>query len=75
MRIGTVGTGRVVEGFLSAVKEIEGAQAVAVYSRKEETGRALANKFNTEKVYTDLHTMLEDDAIVDLQLKLTPFLR
>jgi scyllo-inositol 2-dehydrogenase (NADP+) len=63
MRIGTIGTGSIVNRFLSAVQEVEGAQGEVVYSRKEETGRALANKFNIEKVYTDLDEMLKDDAI------------
>lgn len=63
MRIGTIGTGSIVERFLSAVKDAEGVKGEAVYSRKEETGSALASKFNIEKVYTDLDAMLEDDAI------------
>jgi predicted dehydrogenase len=63
MRIGTIGTGSIVEKFLSAVKDVEGAQGEAVYSRKEDTGRTLANKFNIKKVYIDLDYMLEDDAI------------
>jgi scyllo-inositol 2-dehydrogenase (NADP+) len=63
MRIGTIGTGSIVERFLSAVRDVEGAQGEAVYSRKEDTGRTLANKFNIKKVYTDLDAMLEDDAI------------
>jgi scyllo-inositol 2-dehydrogenase (NADP+) len=63
MRVGVIGTGNIVEKFLSAINDIEGAHGEAVYSRREETGKLLANKLNIEKVYTDLDTMLEDEAI------------
>lgn len=63
MKIGTIGTGNIVETFLSGIETIEDTQCIAVYSRKEETGKTLANKFNVPKVYTDLDLLLDDEAI------------
>ncbi|WP_027340500.1 Gfo/Idh/MocA family protein [Halonatronum saccharophilum] len=63
MRIGTIGTGSIVKVFLSAVEEVDGAKGDAVYSRREENGRGLADKFGIKKVYTDLDAMLDDEDI------------
>lgn len=50
MKIGTVGTGAIVEEFLNAINEVENVNCVAVYSRKQETASNLANKFNIKKI-------------------------
>lgn len=63
MKIGTVGTGVIVEEFLSAVSELENVNCVAVYSRKQETASKLAKKFNIEKTYTDYDALLKDEEI------------
>lgn len=63
MKVGTVGTGFIVEWFLTSVEKVEGATCIAIYSRKEETGNALANKFQVSKVYTNYQEMLEDKEI------------
>lgn len=63
MRIGTIGTGNIVEKFLEAIIDIEGVYGEAVYSRREETGMRLADKFNIKKVYTNLDIILEDESI------------
>ncbi|MFD1445640.1 Gfo/Idh/MocA family protein [Oceanobacillus profundus] len=63
MNIATIGTGRIVELFLSAVREVDGARCVAVYSRKEESAQALADKFDVSAIYTDLNEMMRDSAI------------
>jgi len=63
MNIATIGTGKIVEEMLSAVEELEGAQCIAVYSRKEETAERLANQFDIAAIYTDLVEMLKNDAI------------
>lgn len=60
MKIGTIGSGFIVRTILSKVAVTEGMECKAVYSRKEKTGRALADDFGVEKVYTDLDTMLAD---------------
>lgn len=63
MKIGTIGTGSIVEAFLSGVNKVDSSECVAVYSRKLETGRNLADKFLVNKVYTDLDEMLDDTEI------------
>lgn len=63
MKIGTVGTGVIVEEFLSAVSELENINCIAVYSRKQETASKLAQKFNIEKTYTDYDALLKDEEI------------
>ncbi|WP_067725993.1 Gfo/Idh/MocA family protein [Oceanobacillus damuensis] len=63
MNIATIGTGSIVELFLSAVDEVDGEQCVAVYSRREESAERLADKFDISAIYTDLHALMENTAI------------
>lgn len=63
MKIGTVGTGSIVETILESVQKVEGISCAAVYSRKAETGRKLADKFQIQKVYTDYDAMCQDELI------------
>lgn len=63
MKLATIGTGFIVDHFLSSAQQVEGIELYAVYSRKEETGRGLADKYNIGKVYTDLEEMLADTDI------------
>ena len=58
-----VGTGAIVDRFLDALSHVEGARAVALYSRKEETGNAFAARHGGLTVYTDYDRMLEDPAV------------
>ncbi len=63
MKIATIGTGFIVDIFLSAISEIDGAECVAMYSRKEENAKPLAEKYQVEKIYTDLDKLCKDPAI------------
>ncbi len=63
LNIATIGTGPIVDTMLSAIQKIEHVQCVAMYSRKEETAKALAEKYNIATIYTDLDTMLDDPTI------------
>lgn len=63
MRIATIGTGMIVEWFLTAAAQVENADVIAVYSRKEETGKRLAQQFHIPKVFTDMEEMLADKSI------------
>src|SRR5699024_12621318 len=63
MRIGTVGTGFIVDTFLSALADVDGATCVAMYSRKQETTKPLADKFAIQKVYTNVLDMYQDPDI------------
>ena len=63
MKIGTIGTNFITDYILENIEKTEGLSCGAVYSRKEETGRKLADKYHISKVYTDLDKMLQDDTI------------
>lgn len=63
MLVATIGTGFIVDTFLSALNDVEGATCVAIYSRMESTAKPLAEKYNVSKVYTKLEDMLADEAI------------
>jgi len=54
VRLGTVGTGVIVEQFLDQVARTEGIRLTAVYSRSAEKGAALAEKYGAGTVYTDI---------------------
>ena len=60
MKIGTIGSGFIVRTILSKVAVTEGIECAAVYSRKLETGKKLAEEFGVEKVYTDLDALCSD---------------
>ena len=60
MRIGTVGTGFIVDNFMDAVSRTDNAEVVAIYSRGEETAQAFAAKNNLAKWHTDRETFLSD---------------
>jgi len=70
MRIGTVGTGAIVEEFIAAVRKIDQMECVAVYSRKEETARHIADKFGIEQIYTDYEALLMEKSINFIYLAL-----
>ena len=60
MRFGIIGTNYISDRFLAALPFTEG-QATAVYSRKEETGRAFAERHGIPFVFTDLAAFLSSD--------------
>lgn len=63
MKVGTVGTGSIVQMILESINETEGITCEAVFSRTRETGKKLADKFHIEKVYTVYEEMLADKEI------------
>lgn len=60
IRLGTIGSGVIVESVLSQVARVPGIRLTAVYSRSREKGEVLANKFGAEMVCTDLDDFLAD---------------
>ncbi|HIV96524.1 MAG TPA: Gfo/Idh/MocA family oxidoreductase [Candidatus Agathobaculum stercoravium] len=60
MKIGTIGTGGIVEWVMAEAQRTDGMEWGAVCSRREATGRALADRFGVPRVYTDLDAMLAD---------------
>lgn len=63
IRLGTIGSGFIVHNILDAVAKVEGIRCAAVYSRTQEKGQPLAEKYDVEKVYTDMDAFLADDEI------------
>ena len=63
MKIGTIGSGRIVHNILDAVAVTEGMCCEAVYSRNFETGKELADKYGVKKVYTKLADLMEDKEV------------
>lgn len=63
MNLGIIGTGKIVQEVLKAIRPIEGICLNAVYSRRMETGAALADPFGIPRVYTDLEELLSDDTV------------
>ena len=63
MNLGILGTGMIAHMMLPEFQRCDGFRCVAVYSRREETGRALAEEFGIPKVYTDLDALLADPEV------------
>ena len=63
MNLGAVGTGAITKSMLAEFKRCEDFNCMAICSRKEETGRAMADQFDIPTVYTSLDDMLADPAI------------
>lgn len=61
MKFGIIGTNFISDRLLAAFPVTE-AEAVAVYSRKKETGDAFAKKHGISLVFTDLEEFLSSDA-------------
>ena len=57
VRFGVIGTNWITEQFIEALKEVEGSEVVAVYSRTKETAAAFSAKFSIPDIYTDLTEM------------------
>lgn len=63
MKIGTIGTGFIVDTFLNATRTNENCDVIACYSRNLEKGEAFAAKHGIAKVYTDMDEMFKDPDI------------
>ncbi len=63
IKLGTIGSGAIVHSILDNVKIEEGIRLVAVYSRSEEKGKALAAEYGADKVYTEMDAFLADDEV------------
>lgn len=63
IRLGTIGSGVIVQSILDGVQITEGISLEAVYSRTEKRGRELADKYGVRKVYTQLEEMLSDEEV------------
>jgi len=63
MQIGTIGTGPIVETFLTACQQVPSVQVSAVYSRSAEKAIALAGRFGIGRTYSNIDELLGDPAI------------
>ncbi len=63
IRLGTIGSGVIVRSILDNVNLTEGIRLEAVYSRTEEKGRALANDYGVDKVYTNMDELFADQEV------------
>ena len=63
MNLCAIGTGAITKSMLAEFQRSDVLHCTAIYSRKEETGKALAAEFGLERVYTSMEEMLADPAI------------
>ena len=63
MNLCAIGTGAITKSMLAEFQRSDVLHVTSIYSRKEETGRAMAAQFGLERVYTDFDAMLADPAI------------
>ena len=63
MNLCAIGTGAITKSMLAEFQRSDVLHVTSIYSRKEETGRAMAEQFGLERVYTSLDEMLSDPAI------------
>ena len=63
MNFCAIGTGSITVSMLQEFARCEDFNCIAIYSRNEATGRAMADRFGIPTVYTDMDRMLADPAI------------
>lgn len=61
LRYAVIGTGWITQSFIDSANLDGQMELAGVYSRKEETGRAFAQKNGCQKVFTDLATLAASD--------------
>ena len=61
IRLGTIGSGKIVHAILDNVQRTDGIRLVAVYSRSREKAESLAAEYGASGVYTDMNAFLEDE--------------
>lgn len=60
IRLGTIGSGAIVQSLLDNVNVTEGIRLEAVYSRTQERGEALMRRYGGKKTYVDMDAFLGD---------------
>lgn len=63
MKFAALGTGAITKSMLAEYARSQHLECIAILSRKEETGRAMADQFGIPKVYTELDALLADPEI------------
>lgn len=63
MKIGTIGSGFIVDHFINAGRKVPGVEFVAVSSRSQERANEFAEKHKINKAYGSIEAMLMDDEV------------
>ena len=63
MKIGTIGTGVIVDAFIEAAILVEGVEVIACYSRIMKKAKDFSKRHHMEFAYDDLDEMLKNDAL------------
>ena len=63
MNLCAIGTGAITRSMLAEFARSNVLHVTAIYSRREETGKAMAEEFGIGKVYTSMEEMLADPSI------------
>ena len=63
MKIGTIGSGVIVDAFIEAARLVEGVEFIGAYSRTIDRAKEFANKHDMKEAYNSLDTMFENDEI------------
>ncbi len=63
MKIGTIGTGFIVDTFLDAVKKNDGVEVKCMYTRNRDSAIELATKYGIQTIYTNIEDLYNDETI------------
>lgn len=63
IRFGIIGTSKITEEFLKGARKVDEFVIDAIYSRKEETAKEFALKYDVKNIFTDLEEMAKSDLI------------
>ncbi|WP_273235000.1 Gfo/Idh/MocA family protein [Ileibacterium valens] len=63
MKLGTIGSGAIVDNMFHAIKDIDGIEVEAVYSRNLGKAKEFAAKHQVKKYYDNLDDLFADDSI------------
>src|SRR5690625_2295386 len=74
MKFGIIGTNWITDRFIKDVSEHPEFTIGAIYSRTEEKGRAFADKYDVEHVYTDMEEMFQSGNIEAVYIATPNFL-
>lgn len=61
VRLGTIGSGKIVHSILNHVRVVQGIRLVAVYSRCPDKAEDLAKEYGASGVYTNMDAFLADE--------------
>lgn len=63
MKLGTIGSGAIVDNMFKAIEDVDGIDVEAVYSRNMDHAKEFASKHHVEKAYDSLDDLFSDEEI------------